>query len=144
MIDDIITMIDPYNADEHNRESGEAQFDPMIPITDTQEPSVQGKPSMPVRSKLYTSHFLSTWNSRVFEFGAVLFLSTVFPGTLLPASVYALARAASVVVLSGPVGQFIDNGERMNVIRLSIGGYSIAFATSVLLKWYHFDCCRLT
>ena len=74
-----------------------------------------------MKSKLYTSHLLSTWNSRVFEFGAVLFLSTIFPGTLLPASVYALSRAASVIVFSGHVGRFIDHGHRMHVVRISIG-----------------------
>nr|POF21045.1 solute carrier family 40 member 2 [Quercus suber] len=42
---------------------------------------------------LYISHSLSTWNSRAFEFGAFLFLSALYPQTLLPASVYALTRA---------------------------------------------------
>lgn len=37
--------------------------------------------------KLDLSHFLSTWNSRVFEFGAVLYLASIYPGTLLPLSV---------------------------------------------------------
>lgn len=81
---------------------------------------LEERPSFPVRSRLYLSHFLSTWNSRVFEFGAVLFLSTIFPGTLLPASVYALARAASVILFSSFVGHFIDHGERMHVVRVSI------------------------
>lgn len=79
------------------------------------------RPSAPFRTKLYISHFLSTWNSRVFEFGAVLFLSTSFPGTLLPASVYALSRAASVILFSSIVGNFIDHEERMHVVRISIG-----------------------
>ncbi|KAJ3979583.1 hypothetical protein F5890DRAFT_908922 [Lentinula detonsa] len=42
-----------------------------------------------VKISLYISHFLSTWNSRVFEFGAVLYLATIYPGTLLPMSIYA-------------------------------------------------------
>lgn len=78
-------------------------------------------PSRPLRTKLYISHALSTWNSRVFEFGAVLFLSTIFPGTLLPASIYALSRAASVIIFSAAVGSYIDNGQRMQVVRVSIG-----------------------
>lgn len=89
------------------------------------------RPSRPVRSKLYISHFLSTWNSRVFEFGAVLFLSTIFPGTLLPASVYALARAASVILFSGFVGDFIDHGDRMRVVRISIGTILLFLAQKV-------------
>lgn len=84
-------------------------------------PHTSDRPSHPVRTKLYVSHFLSTWNSRVFEFGAVLFLSTIFPVTLLPASVYALSRAAAVILFSSFVGTFIDHGERMRVVRFSIG-----------------------
>jgi len=77
-------------------------------------------PSHPVRNKLYISHFLSTWNSRLFEFGAVLFISTIFPGTLFPASIYALTRSASVVVFSTAIGHLIDRSERIFLIRLSI------------------------
>lgn len=77
-------------------------------------------PSSPVRKKLYTSHFLSTWNARVFEFGAVLFISSIYPNTLLPASVYALSRSAAAVVFSSAVGSFIDHGNRMHVVRVSI------------------------
>jgi hypothetical protein len=70
---------------------------------------------------LYCSHFLSTWNSRSFEFGAVLFLASIFPGTLLPLSIYALVRAAAAIVLSPAVGGYIDQGNRLRVIRTSIG-----------------------
>ena len=72
-------------------------------------------------NRLYVSHFLSTWNSRVFEFGAVLYLATIFPGTLLPMSVYALTRGASAVLFSPAVGQYIDTSNRLKVVRLSIG-----------------------
>jgi len=81
-------------------------------------------PSYHVRNKLYVSHFLSTWNSRLFEFGAVLFISTIFPGTLFPASIYALTRSASVVVCSTFIGRLIDRSERMHLIRLSISKLS--------------------
>lgn len=66
------------------------------------------------------SHFLSTWNSRVFEFGAVLYLATIFPGNLLPMSAYALCRGLAAVVLSPAVGRYIDAGERLHVVRSSI------------------------
>jgi hypothetical protein len=70
---------------------------------------------------IYVSHFLSTWNSRVFEFGAVLYLATIFPGTLLPMSVYALTRGLSAVLFAPAVGQYIDTSDRLQVVRLSIG-----------------------
>lgn len=71
--------------------------------------------------RLYISHFLSYWNSRVFEFGSVLFLASIFPGTILPLSVYALARGIAAVIFSPVVGRYIDVGERLQVVRLSIG-----------------------
>jgi solute carrier family 40 (iron-regulated transporter), member 1 len=74
-----------------------------------------------VANRLYISHFLSTWNSRVFEFGAVLYLASIFPGTLLPMSVYALTRGVSAILFSPAIGQYIDIGNRLQVVRLSIG-----------------------
>lgn len=80
--------------------------------------------SLRINRPLYISHFLSTWNVRGFEFGAVLFLASIFPGTLLPMSVYALVRAASAIFLSPLVGRYIDSGDRLQVIRVSIGKLS--------------------
>jgi iron-regulated transporter 1 len=70
--------------------------------------------------RLYISHALSTWNSRLFEFGAFLFLAKIYPNTLLPASVYALARAASAALLSPCLGSYIDSADRLKAVRLSI------------------------
>lgn len=74
-----------------------------------------------VCQRLYLSHFLSTWNSRVFEFGAVLYLATIYPGTLLPMSVYAFARGLSAIIFAPAAGLYIDTGNRMQVVRVSIG-----------------------
>lgn len=77
----------------------------------------------PIRRRLYVSHALSTWNSRVFEMGAVLYLASIYPGTLLPVSIYSLARGASAAVLSPVIGQYIDTCNRLRVVRFSIGGF---------------------
>jgi hypothetical protein len=74
-----------------------------------------------IRKLLYTSHFLSTWNSRLFEFGAFLFLANIFPQTLLPASLYALCRNASAAVAAPWIGSYIDRADRLVVVRISIG-----------------------
>ncbi|KAK5105181.1 hypothetical protein LTS08_001455 [Lithohypha guttulata] len=79
---------------------------------------------------LYVSHFISTWNSRGFEFGAVLFLSTIYPGTLLPMSVYALVRALAAIALSPAVGRFIDHTNRLLVVRVSVWGQRAAVVLS--------------
>ncbi|KAJ6010190.1 iron-regulated transporter [Penicillium canescens] len=72
---------------------------------------------------LYISHFLSTWNSRVFEFGAVLYLATIYPSTLLPMSVYALSRGLAAILFAPAVGHYIDVGNRLQVVRVSIGAF---------------------
>jgi len=74
-----------------------------------------------ISRRLYVSHFLSTWNSRIFEFGAVLYLAAIYPATLLPMSVYALARGLSAIIFAPVIGQYIDVGNRLQVVRLSIG-----------------------
>ncbi|KAL7923517.1 Ferroporti-1 [Trichoderma austrokoningii] len=80
--------------------------------------------------RLYVSHFLSTWNSRVFEFGAVLYLAAIFPGTLLPMSLYALVRGVSAIVFAPAVGWYIDTGNRLQVVRVSIVFQRLVVAAS--------------
>ena len=85
--------------------------------------------------RLYTSHFLSTWNSRLFEFAAVLFLADIFPDTLLPMSVYALTRSGAAILLAQTVGSYIDKGNRLAVVRASIVAQRVAVAGSCGLFW---------
>lgn len=72
-------------------------------------------------SALYLSHFLSTWNSRVFEFGAILYLARIYRNTLLSMSAYAFARGLSAIIFAPAVGGYIDTGDRLQVVRVSIG-----------------------
>lgn len=89
----------------------------------------------PVALRLYTSHFFSTWNSRLFEFGAVLFLASIFPETLLPMSVYALVRSSAAIVFAQTIGSWIDRGDRLVVVRTSIIGQRLTVAASCGLFW---------
>lgn len=74
-----------------------------------------------ISRRLYISHFLSAWNSRSFELGAVLFLASIFPLTLLPLSIYALVRSGSAIILGPIIGRAIDKRDRLQVVRFSIG-----------------------
>lgn len=85
--------------------------------------------------RLYISHFLSTWNSRLFEFGAVLFLASIYPNTLLPMSIYALVRSASAILFAQSIGSWIDRGNRLKVVRFSIVGQRLAVAASCAILW---------
>ncbi|RYP63402.1 hypothetical protein DL771_009300 [Monosporascus sp. 5C6A] len=88
-----------------------------------------------LQAHLYISHFLSTWNSRLFEFAAVLFLASIFPDTLLPMSVYALVRSGAAILFAQPIGSLIDKGNRLRVVRISIVGQRLAVAASCGLFW---------
>ncbi|KAK7943690.1 uncharacterized protein PG986_012803 [Apiospora aurea] len=79
---------------------------------------------------LYVSHVLSAWNSRLFQFGAVLYLAAIFPGTLLPMSIYAITRGLAAIVFAPAVGHYIDHGDRLQVVRVSIVGERLAVALS--------------
>ena len=82
---------------------------------------------------LFCSHFLSTWNSRVFEFGAVLFLAEIYPNNLRPVSLYTLIRAASAICFSPTVGGYIDQKIRLGLVRTSIIGQRLSVILSCLL-----------
>ncbi|CAK9783110.1 hypothetical protein CC85DRAFT_284138 [Cutaneotrichosporon oleaginosum] len=82
------------------------------------------------RYRLYLSHLLSTWNMRVFEFGAVLYLAKAFPGTLLTMSIYAFVRGLSAIVSASAIGTYIDRNDRLHVVRTAIVGQRVSVAVS--------------
>lgn len=110
---------------------------PLQPVSPQEQPSAppsstangvrhtedQARWSIPkaVTRRLYISHFFSTWNSRSFEFGAVLFLASIFSMTLWPLSIYALIRASSAICFGPLIGRTIDRQKRLPVVRFSIG-----------------------
>ena len=104
-------------APESDHQADDAEATLLLPRAPETPESNQRK----ALRRLYLSHFLSTWNSRMFEFGAVLFLASIFSGTLLYASVYALTRALAVACLSSWLGSYIDQWNRLTVMRHSIG-----------------------
>ncbi|KAJ9199702.1 hypothetical protein DTO164E3_4587 [Paecilomyces variotii] len=103
-------------------------------ITNPEETSSNHRtaPSQGVCRRLYISHFLSTWSSRMFEFGAVLFLASIFPATLLYASIYALVRSLAAIVLSSWLGSLVDRSNRLSVLRKSIVWQRVPVAGSCL------------
>lgn len=73
-----------------------------------------------LKRRLYISHFLSTWNSRTFEFAALLVIARLFQETLLPVSIYALFRAGSAICFAPFIGRYVDCGDRLKTVRFSI------------------------
>lgn len=114
---------------------GSSSADPRGGDAASQQDDVDARSRRRLESRLYVSHTLSAWNSRLFEFGAVLFLASIFPRTLLPMSLYALARSLAAVALAHPVGAWIDRGRRLRVVRASIVGQRLPVAASCGILW---------
>lgn len=70
---------------------------------------------------LYTSHTLSTWNARTFEFAVILFTSAAFPDTLLASSIRGLCNTLAALCLSPAIGGWIDRSpSRLRILLLTI------------------------
>ncbi|KAJ5629757.1 hypothetical protein N7528_003414 [Penicillium herquei] len=122
----------------HRGPSEGSDSDNLLPVASNVPAPAEPTSSSPVPEarrvlyRLYTSHMLSAWNSRMFEFGAVLFLASIFPGTLLYASIYALVRALSPILLSSWMGSRVDKSDRLVALRHSIVWQRVPVAASCL------------
>merc|ERR1712093_654137 len=99
-----LTMVSELRAED----DVSSEQDPLLkPLNENNADNQAVEHSVPksIARRLYLSHFLSTWNSRVFEFGAVLYLATIYPGTLLPMSIY---RSRGVSLLSSSLPQLVS------------------------------------
>lgn len=119
-----------------SQDAAQAEASPLL----GQPPSPSPSPlESGITTRLCTSHFLSSWNSRLFEFGSVLFIASIYPGTLLPVSIYALVRAAAAIIFSPAVGAVVDGADRLGVVRASIIGERVAIGLScgffLILDW---------
>lgn len=114
-----------------NTQSDTEPFHPIASPPPIPPPShTHYHPPKNITLRLYLSHFLSTWNSRVFEFGALLFIANLYPDTLLPGSLYALVRGLSAVLYSPRVGRYVDSVNRLRVVRVSIVAQRVAVVLS--------------
>jgi solute carrier family 40 (iron-regulated transporter), member 1 len=83
----------------------------------------------------YTSHFLFTWNDRVWEFASVILLVAAFPSTLLPSSVFGLTSTAAAIVFSPSVGRWFDNTARLKSVRYAIFAQRVAVGAGCICLW---------
>ncbi|KAH8704371.1 Ferroporti-1 [Phaeosphaeriaceae sp. PMI808] len=103
------------------------------PLLESDSPLNDTKATRCLVYRLYVSHTLSTWNARSFEFGAVIFLAAIFPGTLFYASCYALFRSAAAAVLGSWIGDLVDRKDRLDIARQSIIWQRLPVAGSCLI-----------
>ena len=71
----------------------------------------------------------SAWGERSGNFAFFLFLVTIFPSTLVPASVYGFCVTGFGILFSGTVGTLVDKHNRLNIARSAIIGQKISSGT---------------
>lgn len=135
------------NDDEHNRllnsqedeESYGAASSSNDPVNDRVKLSSDLKNL--IKSRLYVSHFLCAWNSRVYEFGIVLFIINLYPGTLFPSSLFAFCSSLSGIVLSNFVTNLVNHGARLKIIKDTIfiqRSFAVISASMLLIIFQFF------
>ena len=79
----------------------------------------------------------SSWGSRTAEFAIYLFLITLFPDSLLPASIFGFLTTGSAIVLSGWAGHQVDTRNNLRLVRFCIVTVKLsacgAYAASLVL-----------
>jgi len=83
----------------------------------------------------YSSHFLFTWNDRVWEFASVIFLIAAYPRTLQPSSIFGLVTTASAILFGPSVGRWFDSSERLEAVRAAILIQRVMVAIGCVLLW---------
>ena len=81
------------------------------------------------------SHFLFTWNDRVWEFASVILLIAAYPLTLLPSSIFGLTSTASAIVFSPAVGRWFDGTPRLKSVRVAVLAQRVAVAAGCICLW---------
>jgi hypothetical protein len=113
--------------------TGTAPLLPLPSSSSTQSSLLSPSPS-PHKS-LYITHTLSTLNSRIFEFGSALYLSTLYPATLSKISLYLFLRNLSAILSSPLIGYLLDHGQRLKTMRTAVLIQRGAVAGSCGLFW---------
>ncbi|KAI9876617.1 MAG: hypothetical protein M1830_006054 [Pleopsidium flavum] len=78
--------LEPY----HSTTTGDGNPDPGLTQTPTTPADAEDNLDYMTKTQawnLYTTHMLSTWNARTYEFAAILFTASAYPDTLLASSI---------------------------------------------------------
>lgn len=89
---------------------------------------------------LLVQHFSNSWGSRTAEFALYLFLVTLFPDTLLPASIFGFLTTGTAIILSGWAGHQVDTRNNLKLVRTCIVVIKLsacgAYAGSLVLLYH--------
>ncbi|RDX51160.1 hypothetical protein OH76DRAFT_1401935 [Lentinus brumalis] len=105
---------------------------PAVLVTGRQELEAAAAAELPVEleaskaldrkavATLLVQHLSNSWGLRTAEFAVYLLLVTLFPDTLLPASIYGFVTTGVAIILSGWAGRLVDEHHNLSVVRTSI------------------------
>ena len=85
------------------------------------------------RHSLYVSYFFAAFGDRMWEFASLVFLMSLFPTSLLAASLLGLLETAAAIVCSPALGRYIDRASRLQAALWSIVGQNLAVSSGGLL-----------
>jgi iron-regulated transporter 1 len=101
--------------------------DPDLELHDLSRP---GTPTQKRRTRFFAElvlqHASSSWGVRTVDFAIFLGLIDVFPDTLLPASIYGFAIAATGAILSSWMGSLVDHTHQLSIVRWSVFGQKLS------------------
>ncbi|OBZ67030.1 Solute carrier family 40 member 2 [Grifola frondosa] len=86
-------------------------------IVDVEETPMLDKKALSI---LLVQHFSNSWGLRTAEFAVYIFLVTLFPDTLLPASIFGFLTTGTSTVLSGWAGHQVDVRHNLRLVRTCI------------------------
>ncbi|KAI8923645.1 Ferroporti-1 [Entophlyctis helioformis] len=84
---------------------------------------------------LLATHASVTWTARSIEWSAALFLTFVYPDSLLPVSVFALACSTASVIATPLVTRTLDTLGRFPTLSLALAVQKAAIALICVLLW---------
>ena len=85
------------------------------------------------RHSLYVSYFFAAFGDRMWEFASLVFLMSLFPSSLLAASLLGLLETGAAIVCSPAVGRYIDRSSRLQAVLWSIAGQNVAVSAGGLI-----------
>ncbi|KAE9376928.1 hypothetical protein N431DRAFT_401495 [Stipitochalara longipes BDJ] len=132
-------------VEEPELEAGSAHDSPdgvdmeIASITLISEAVLDIEPDGMTRSQafnLYTSHLLSTWNIRQYEFAAIIFTAAAYPKTLTAAAIRGVVRTLASICFSSMVGRWVDqNPNRLKTLLRTISANRLAVIGASVL-WF--------
>ena len=88
------------------------------------------------RHSLYISYLFAAFGDRMWEFASLVFLMSLFPTSLLAASLLGLLETGAAIVCSPALGRYIDRTSRLQAALCSVAGQNIAVSAGGVILYF--------